>query len=576
MTLTTVPLSALRPAKDNPRRSFSKEQIAGLARSIHADGVLQNLIVRPEGDDAYRITTGKRRYLALQLLKKEGAIDDEYAVPVTIRDDLADSDALRIATVENVQREQLHPMDEAEAFAKLLQSGATVEVLTEKTGLSSSTVRRRLALASLSGDAKKALRSGDISLSIAETLTLGTPGQQRTMLGTLAAEDLDVDDVRSLLIEQKASVAMAIFPRDRYTGTLTTDLFADEETTYFDDVDQFLGLQKEAVEALAEEHRKTAAFVEVLCLHSVPWWQYRDAEAGEPAGVVINLHPTGAVEVREGLVRHEVEERVVSTTCASPIAPRVKRERPEFTTDLLYYAACQRSAAVQAALLENPRKGKEAVAVLLFMGLRRESGIRLVLHAYRGAPPAEQQHRSHRAVAAAASALADELGVPGAGGGNGEAVDGVARLIGELDAASAFDAVARLSHESLDRLVTLLPLLCLGQQYLDMVDEGESVFNRIALGCDIRMRSWWTPDAPFLTLLTREQLLAVAGEAGAAEGFTGMNGWTKKRLVEELTAFFQNQGDAPASEDGDRRAHDWLPGILRFPATKTLNTDAAS
>ena len=214
MTLTTVPLSALRPAKDNPRRSFSKEQIAGLARSIRADGVLQNLIVRPEGDGAYRITTGKRRYLALQLLKKEGAIDDEYAVPVTIRDDLADSDALRIATVENVQREQLHPMDEAEAFAKLLQSGATVEVLTEKTGLSSSTVRRRLALASLSGDAKKALRAGDISLSIAETLTLGTPGQQRTMLGTLAVEDLDADDVRSMLIEQKASVAMAIFARD--------------------------------------------------------------------------------------------------------------------------------------------------------------------------------------------------------------------------------------------------------------------------------------------------------------------------------------------------------------------------
>jgi ParB family chromosome partitioning protein len=396
------------------------------------------------------------------------------------------------------------------------------------------------------------------------------------MLGTLAAEDLDADDVRSMLIEQKASVAMAIFPRDRYAGTLTTDLFADEETTYFDDVDQFLALQKEAAEALAEERRKTAAFVEVLCLHSVPWWQYREAEEGEPAGVVINLHPSGAVEVRDGLARHEVEERVVQTTRASPIAPRVKRERPEFTTDLLYYAACQRSAAVQAALLENPRKGKEAVAILLFMGLRRESGLRLTLHAYRSTPPAEQLHRSHRTVEAAASALADELGVPGAGGGNGEAVDGVSRLIGDLDAAAAFDAVTRLPDGSLDRLVPLLPILCFGQEYLDMVDEGDTVFNRIAISCGLRMRSWWTPDAPFLALLTREQLLAVAGEAGAAERFTGMNGWTKKRLVEELAAFFQMQGDAPASEDGDRRAHDWLPGILQFSATKTLNTDAAS
>jgi len=271
-----------------------------------------------------------------------------------------------------------------------------------------------------------------------------------------------------------------------------------------------------------------------------------------------------------------VEERVVQTTRASPIAPRVKRERPEFTTELLYYAACQRSAAVQAALLENLRKGKEAVAMLLFMGLRREFGLRLPFHAYRGAPPAEQLHRSHRAVEAAAAALADELGVPGEGGGNGEAVDAVSRLIGDLEIAALLDAVSRLPDGSLDRVVTLLPVLCLGQQYLDVVDEGDSMFNRIALGCDIRMRSWWTPDGPFLSLLTREQLLSVAGEAGAAEGFTGMNGWTKKRLVDELAAFFQKHGDSPIPEDGDRRAADWLPGILRFPATKTLNTKAAS
>ncbi|HVB69344.1 MAG TPA: hypothetical protein VNE67_15965, partial [Acetobacteraceae bacterium] len=133
------------------------------------------------------------------------------------------------------------------------------------------------------------------------------------------------------------------------------------------------------------------------------------------------------------------EYAVVETTRASPVAPRVKRERPEFTTELLYYAACQRSAAVQAALLENPRKGKEAVAILLFLGLRRDPGLRLVLHAYRDAPPAEQLHRSHRAVEVAAAALADELGVPGGGGGNGEGVDGVSRLIGELDAAAVQD-----------------------------------------------------------------------------------------------------------------------------------------
>ncbi len=88
---------------------------------------------------------------------------------------------------------------------------------------------------------------------------------------------------------------MAIFPRERYTGTLTTDLFADDETTYFDDVDQFLTLQRQAVEEVAEERRQSAAWVEVLHLYTVPWWQYRESTGEEPAGTVINLHPSGSV-----------------------------------------------------------------------------------------------------------------------------------------------------------------------------------------------------------------------------------------------------------------------------------------
>src|SRR5688572_29462741 len=123
MHLTTVPLGALLAPKGNPRRTLDNAEVRSLARSIAVDGVLQNLIVRPEGDETFRVVSGKRRYLALKLLKKQGAIDETYQVPVEIRDELSDEDAFRLATIENVQREQLHPLDEAEAFAKLLQSG---------------------------------------------------------------------------------------------------------------------------------------------------------------------------------------------------------------------------------------------------------------------------------------------------------------------------------------------------------------------------------------------------------------------------------------------------------------------
>ena len=254
---TSIPLSALLPPKDNPRRTLDQSLIAGLAQSIKADGVLQNLLVRPVGDGTFRVIVGKRRYLALQHLKKKGEIDASYAVPVEVKDALEDGDAIRLATVENVQREQLHPMDEAEAFARQLQAGGTVESIAEKSGLSNSTVRRRLALATLGSEAKKAFRSGAITRSVAEVLTLGSREQQRMILDGLDSDyPPDAEEIRETLVGGKPSVSIAIFPRERYTGTLTSDLFADDETTYFDDVDQFLTLQRQGVEELAGEWRE--------------------------------------------------------------------------------------------------------------------------------------------------------------------------------------------------------------------------------------------------------------------------------------------------------------------------------
>src|SRR3546814_7810186 len=97
----------------------------------------------------------------------------------------------------------------------------------------------------------------------------------------LNGADVDAEDVRRVLLDGKPSVAAAIFPLTRYSGTLTGDLFAEAETTYFDDREEFLTLQKQAVEELAEEHRKTAEWVEVLSLQYVPWWQRSEEHTSE-------------------------------------------------------------------------------------------------------------------------------------------------------------------------------------------------------------------------------------------------------------------------------------------------------
>jgi len=138
------------------------------------------------------------------------------------------------------------------------------------------------ALGNLSSEAKKALQSGVITLRIAQALTVGSENQQHMILEAIdSGERPRPDDIRDMLLRGKASVAMAILPKEKFLDTFTTDLFSDDETTYFDDVDQFLTLQREAVEALAEQRRKTAAWVEVLSLYSVPWWQYREAKKKE-------------------------------------------------------------------------------------------------------------------------------------------------------------------------------------------------------------------------------------------------------------------------------------------------------
>jgi ParB family transcriptional regulator, chromosome partitioning protein len=117
MTMQTVAFSSLEPGRGNPRKKMDRNGIEGLAASIRNDGLLQNLVVRPVKGKRqhYRVVSGERRYRALKLLQERGEVDGDYAVPVEIRSSLSKDDSLRIATVENLQRQNLTPLEEAAA-----------------------------------------------------------------------------------------------------------------------------------------------------------------------------------------------------------------------------------------------------------------------------------------------------------------------------------------------------------------------------------------------------------------------------------------------------------------------------
>lgn len=561
MTLRRIALSELYPAKANPRRRVDREAIAGLAESIKTDGVLQNLVVEKEGDGKFRVISGSRRYLALRLLKRQRAIDGGYKVPVEIRT-LTPDEALRIATVENVQRTELDPIDEANAFARLLQNGTTLDELSGRTGLSRRVIRRRLALSDLCKEVKAALQKGEINVRLAESLTLGTHQQQRSLLKDIrAGVDLDSDQVREMLCSEKPSAAIAVFPLEKYLGTFTSDLFAEQETTYFDDVEQFLALQQEAVHTLAEKYRKKAAWVDVFHSFSAPWWQYRHAEKGESAGVVINLKPNGRVEIKKRQARHEVEEEVAAVTQETPEVPK---PRSIVSAALVRSAALHKSIAMQAALLQRPRKAMEVAAVSLLLAFVPEGRIRIAVHPCVTAwDSAEKKPRALEVVLAQVSRITSSTGL---------LLDSRGRLSGDGNesdiSVGLYQRIQALSDEELGRLILSLIILSFGQADVEMGNDEKSLFNCVAIDIGLAMRDWWTPDEKFLSLMRKEQLKDVAITSGASRYTTKLNNLSKKELLASLVRHFERTANCDATNDEhDKKGHTWLPEIMAFAAS---------
>ncbi|PJK27871.1 ParB/RepB/Spo0J family partition protein [Minwuia thermotolerans] len=577
MTIETITLDQLNPPKANPRTSMDVAALEGLAASIKTDGLLQNLVVRPRKGKGYDIVSGERRYRALRLLAERGDIPADHPVPVDIRKRLSSADTLRLATIENIQREQLPPMDEAEAFASLLADGASLEDVAAKAGVSALTVKRRVALASLCDEVKVLVREGEVPLSVAEALTLGTHDQQRAVIERLQQGwHYDADDIRSILTGEKPSVALAIFPLEKYEGTYTADLFADEANTFFDDMEQFYRLQSEAVEQLADTHRRTAAFVEVVHEAYVPWWQYREAEDGEPGGVVIQFAPSGRVQVREGLVKREVRQSVSEDTSEAPGTPKPK---PEYSGPVIRMVSAHKSLAVMEALLANPRKAKEVAVIGMMQGYDWTGRIHLDPHpALAYFAEAEVQPTSYTAIEREAGETAQALGIEADSSPYAAPTRGAWEqlLRSRKEPLALYEAVQGLTDAELEQLHLLLTALTFGQGDMDALDDGESLFNRIAADLEVDMRNHWRPDAAFLSRRRKDQLEAIAKESGAVKRMGRLKDYTKKAMVEALARHFERTKDAADDAPAhDRKGRDWLPGAMHFPAVTAEQGEAA-
>ena len=202
-TLRQLPVDLIQRGKYQPRNDIDPESLQELADSIKAQGVMQPIVVRPISDHRYEIIAGERRWRAAQL----AGLDE---IPALVRD-VADKAAIAMSLIENIQREDLNPIEEAAALLRLQQEfELTQQEVAEAVGKSRSTVANLLRLMSLQADVRRLVEHGDLEMGHARALLGLDATRQSQAARSVVAKGLSVRQTEALvrhLLERKDTPA---------------------------------------------------------------------------------------------------------------------------------------------------------------------------------------------------------------------------------------------------------------------------------------------------------------------------------------------------------------------------------
>lgn len=195
--LVRLPLGQLSRGRYQPRRDIQPEALEELTDSIRSQGVMQPIVVRPVGEERYEIIAGERRWRAAQLAELD-------TIPAVVRD-VSDQTALALALIENIQRENLNPVEEAMALKRLLEEfELTQQQVADAVGKSRAQVANLLRLLALDPEVQTLLERGDLDMGHARALLVLPAAKQRKAAHEVVNNDLTVRQTEALVKKLQA------------------------------------------------------------------------------------------------------------------------------------------------------------------------------------------------------------------------------------------------------------------------------------------------------------------------------------------------------------------------------------
>lgn len=537
----TIPLSLIDRFDDNPRRTLDPEGFEGLKGSIAAVGLLQAITVRPRDGGRFQVYIGSRRHRGLSELRDEGKIDADYQVKVSIRP-ATDEEAFKAAAIENITRQDMNPVEECEAIARMTgEKQLNYAGVASSTGLSVKAIEERLAVHRLPDPAKAIIEARKRSIAWGAILSEASETTQTSILDEIARQPMSytsVEQLKLVIRRGRVAVSHAIFDVGAANIPTQGDLIAPEEA-FFTDSEKFWEHQNKAINDLvdkleAEGHDK----VEIVRGRTFDHWNYEKGDTPKGAIAAVTVSSDGQVHIERNLVplNQTREEEATAAGLFSDDIADVHEQTISEAPPAGKAAGALAEARRRAAALEIAHNTKVAKAIVVsqFLGDARSF-----------VAPRTNFQDDHPTIAIARRIVED-----------------LETAIGEQD---PIIVLAGLEEATLDQALTALVALSMPLGGTKAQPFTANALPKVAIeAASSSIRRHWTPGEEFFEALSLAELRSLGRELLDESDAISIDSAVKRDAVRLLTDRFASAASQDQTLDPDREflLATWTPSYL--------------